>query len=119
MRVTEPLDKQITSVGNVPKLESIYGIAVYGKTDGKVIHMHTILNLEGASPIDPQEKEKEVLEHVRTELNHDTSKLSVLHDPNLQDISASYYVNVKEKRLVKIPESEIKKKLKELPRKDK
>jgi hypothetical protein len=55
----------------------------------------------------PQEKEKEVLELIRTELNHDTSKLSVLHEPNLQDISASYYVDVKEKRLVRIPETEI------------
>ena len=46
----------------MPKLESVYGIALYDPTDGKIIHMHTILNMEGASPIYPEEKEKEVLE---------------------------------------------------------
>jgi hypothetical protein len=111
--MTEILDNKYVSVGNAPKLESVYGIAVYDPTDGKVVHMHTILNMEGASPINPQEKEKVVLEYVRTELNRDISKLSVLHDTNLQDISANYYVNVNKKKLVKIPESEIEKKLKE------
>lgn len=114
MRLTDHFENQYTKVGNAPKLESVYGIAIYDPTDGKVIHMHTILNMEGASPIDPQEKEKEVLELVRSELNCDVTNLSVLHDPNLQDISAKYYVNVKEKRLVKIPETEIQKKLKDL-----
>jgi hypothetical protein len=54
--MTEPLDKQITSVGDVPKLESIYGIAVYDEKDGKVIHMHTILNMKGASPISTRKR---------------------------------------------------------------
>ena len=113
MRLTDPFKNQYNTVGNVAKLESVYGIAMYDATDDKVIHMHTILNMEGPSPIDPQEKEKEVLEFVRTELNRDTTKLSVLHDPNLQDISANYYANIQEKSLVEIPESEIQKRLKE------
>ena len=114
MRMTEPLDKQITSVGNVPKLESIYGIAVYDEKDGKVIHIHTILNMEGASPVDYEEKEKEVLEYAKKGLNRDTTKLKVLHAPNMQEISGQYYVNVKDNTLVKIPESEILKKLRDL-----
>ena len=111
--MTDPFENQYTNVGNAPKLESIYGIAVFDPADGKVILMHTILNMEGASPIDYQEKEKEVLEFVRSELKRDTTKLSVLHEPNLQDISAQYYVNIEEKRLIKIPESELQKRLKE------
>ena len=43
-------------------------------------------------------------------MNIDTTKLYVLHDPNLNDITAYYHVDVKEKTLVKIPESEIQKK---------
>src|SRR5688572_4284891 len=113
MRLTEPLENQYTRAGNVPKLESVYGIALYDPADGKVIHMHTILNMEGAYPIDPQVKEKEVLEFVRTELNRDITKLSILHEPNLQNISANYYVNVQEKKLIKIPESEIRDRFKE------
>ena len=86
-------------------MESIYGIALYDPNDGKIIHMHTILNMEGASSVDPQTKEKE--------LEYDVTKLSILHAPDLKDISAQYYVNVKEKTLVKIPETEILKRLKE------
>ena len=113
MKLTNPFENQYSTAGKVPKLESVYGIALYDPTDGKIIHMHTILNMEGASPIYPEEKEKEVLEFARTKLKRDTTKLRVLHDPNLKDISAQYYVNVKEATLVKISESEILKKLKD------
>jgi hypothetical protein len=80
MRLTDPFENQYTKVGNVPKLESDYGIALYDPTDGKVIHMHMILNMEGASPVNPEEKEKEVLEYAKTELNRDITKLYVLLD---------------------------------------
>ncbi len=112
--MTDPFENQYTKIGDVPKLESIYGIVLYDPADGKIAHMHTIINMEGASPVDYQEKEKEVLEYAKTKLKRDVTKLSVLHDPNLGDISAHYYVNVKEKTLIKIPESEIQKKLKDL-----
>jgi hypothetical protein len=114
MSLTDSFENQYTKVGNVPKLESVYGIALYDPTDGKVIHMHTILNMEGASPVDYQEKEKEVLEYAKKELERDITKLKVLHAPNMQEISGQYYVNVKDNTLVKIPETEILKKLKDL-----
>ena len=82
-------------------MESVYGLALYDPEDGKIVHMHTIVNMEGAPPVNYQEKEKEVLEYARRELERDITKLSVLHAPNLQDISANYYVNVQEKKLVK------------------
>ena len=107
--LNDPFENQYIKVGEVPKLESVYGIALYDPADGKIVYMHTIMNMEGASPIDYQEKEREVFEFAETELKHDVTKLSVLHEANLKDISANYYVNVNEKKLVKIPESEINK----------
>ena len=92
--------------------ETIVKLILKFRYTGKIIHMHTILNMEGASPVDSQEKAKELLEFAKKELECDITKLSVLHDPNIQDISGQYYVNVNEKTLVKIPESEILKRLK-------
>jgi hypothetical protein len=114
MKLTDPFENQYFKVGKVPKLGSVHAIALYDPADGKIIHMHRILNMEGATPVDTQEAEKKVLEFVRTELKRDTTKLNVIHDPNLKDISAHYNVNAKEKNLLKIPESEIQKKLKDL-----
>jgi hypothetical protein len=59
MSLSNPLKNQITSVRNVPKLASIYGIAVYDSYGGKAIQMHTLLIIEGASPLNPQEKAEE------------------------------------------------------------
>jgi hypothetical protein len=112
--LTDPFENQYLKVGEVPKLESVYGIALYDPSDGKIVYMHRIVNMEGASPVDYQEKEKEVLEFAKTKLKRDVTKLGVLHDANLKDISANYYVNVNEKKLVKIPESEIRKKFEDL-----
>ena len=107
MRLTDPFENQYTKVGKVPKLESVHGIALYDPTDGKIVHMHKILNFEGASPADLQEKEKEVLERARKNLQGDVTKLKVLHTPNMQEISGQYSVNVKENTLVRIPETEL------------
>ena len=103
MRLSDPFENQYSKNGIVPKLESVHGIALYDPVDGQIVHMHTILNFEGASPVDPLEKEREVLEFAGTELNFDVTKLSIIHDRNLKDISANYYVNVREKKLVKVP----------------
>lgn len=93
MELTDPFENQFTTVGKAPKLESIYGIALYDPRDGKIIHMRRILNMKGASRVNPQEKE--VLEFAKKHLEYDVTKLSAIHNPNIQEISGKYYVNVK------------------------
>jgi hypothetical protein len=106
----ERFDSQYTKAGKAPKLESIYGIALYDPKDGKIVYMHRILNMEGASPLEPEKIERELLEFAKKELNYDITKLNVLHDPNIQKISGQYQVDVIKKTLVKIEDFESQKK---------
>jgi glycogen debranching enzyme len=90
-------EKAYAQAGNVPKLKSVYSISLYDPKNGKIHHMHRILNMEGSSPIDPQQVEKNVIAAAKR-LGHDVEKLRVLHAQDLQDISGSYQVDL-EKRL--------------------
>lgn len=102
----ERFDGQYSKAGKVPKLESIYGVALYDPKDGKIVYMHRILNMEGASPVEPEKKERELLEFAKKELRCDITKLKVLHDPNINEISGEYRVDVRKKSLVKITDAE-------------
>ena len=51
--------------------ETIVKLILKFRYTGKIIHKHTILNMEGASPVDSQEKAKELLEFAKKELECD------------------------------------------------
>ena len=90
--------------GEAPKLKSIYAVSLYDPKTGTIRHLHRVLSLEGSSPLDPQQIEKNAIANAE-KLGHDVTKLKVLHSPDLQDISGHYRVDVKKTLLVKIDAS--------------
>jgi hypothetical protein len=92
--------------GDAPKLKSVYAIALYDPNSGKIHHIHHVLTMEGSSPMEPQEVEKNVIATAK-KLGHDVEKLKVLHTQDLQDLSGNYRVDVEKKTLVKLPQRTI------------
>jgi hypothetical protein len=97
-------DKNYVQVGNVPKLKSVYAISLYDPKDGKIHHMHHVLNMEGSSPMDPKQVEDNVIAMAK-KVGHDVDKLKVLHTPDLKDLSGNFKVDVEKKSLVKVTET--------------
>ena len=97
------LENSNAQVGNVPKLKSIDTIVLYDPENGKIHHMHRVLNLEGCSPLDPQEVEKNLI-LTAGKLGHNIEKLKILHTESLQDISGSYRVDIEKKTLIRLSE---------------
>jgi hypothetical protein len=89
--------------GEIPRLDSIYALALYDPKDGKIRHMHHVITLENASKTDPQLLEKDAIANAK-KLGHNTDSLKVLHLPNFEDPTSVYRVDVERKTLIKIPE---------------
>jgi hypothetical protein len=94
--------------GKTPNLESIYAISLYDPKNGKILHMHHVLNMEHSSNIEPQQLEKDVVAFAE-KLGHNVKRLKVLHTHDLQDMTLNYRVDVNKKTLVKVSESEFSK----------
>lgn len=101
-----PFDKEYIQTGNAPKLKSVYAISLYDPTDGRICHMHRILNTEGSSPLDPQQMEQNAITNAE-KFGHNVKKLKVLHTPDMQNISGNYRVDLEKKILVKISDPPI------------
>jgi len=51
------------TVGATPKVVANRTIALYDPQDGRIVHMHQVLTLEGARQLDPQQYEREARKH--------------------------------------------------------
>src|SRR5919197_4142104 len=104
MKINMNFDKNYARSGNAPKLKSVYAISLYDPKDGRIHHMHHVLNMEGSTPMDPKQVEDNVIAMAK-KIGHDVDKLKVLHTPDLQDLSGNFKVDVEKKSLVKVTET--------------
>lgn len=100
-----PKDDIFIQTGDTPSFKSIYAIALYSPTSGKIRHMYHVNILDGADPINQKMIQKEAIDDAR-KLGHQIQTLEILHIPDLRDSLGSYRVDVKKKVLINTNEPE-------------
>lgn len=107
------MDNFPSTTGKTPKMKEIQAIAFHD-SKGIVRHMHHIIVLEGARPVDSERMKLEAITCAR-ELGTDVSKLKALHVAKLADPRAMYRVDVKKRILVEIePKKQVRTKRKKV-----
>jgi hypothetical protein len=89
-------------IGSRLRLKSAYGIALYDVQNGKIHHLHYIINMGGSVPVDTSAIEKKVLVHAER-LGHDIKTLKILHIPDIKPYG-NYKVDVKNQTLIELPQ---------------
>lgn len=90
-------------VGDTPKMESVYGVAIYDPKNGIIRHMHHLILTSNTPLPDPQTIEKEAIS-IAKRFGHDVDNLKMIHIEKL-DLNSKYRVDIDSKELVKIPSS--------------
>ncbi len=90
----------VVTIGNAPAVVKIQAVAVHDARGG-IRHMHHVVVLEGARPVDQEKVTKDAIEQA-SRLGHDVSRLKALFVPELQSAGAMYRVDVKRRRLVEL-----------------
>lgn len=89
-----------TSTGEAPRVVRVEALAFHDAT-GRIHHMHHHVVLEGAAPRSLADMLDEVKANARA-LNHDVSRLRVLHIRDPFNFSAVHRVDVKKGVLVEL-----------------
>jgi hypothetical protein len=90
----------VETMGNAPAVMKIQAVAIHDRR-GEIRHMHHVIVLEGARPVDRASVTKDAVEQA-SRLGHDVSRLKALFVPELQSPGAMYRVDVKRGRLVEL-----------------
>ena len=90
-------------VGDTPKMESVYGVAIYDPKNGAIRHMHHLILTSNTAASDPQTIEKEAIS-IAKRFGHDVDNLKIIHIEKL-DLNSKYRVDIESKKLVKLPSS--------------
>jgi hypothetical protein len=90
-------------VGDTPKMESVYGVAIYDPKNGAIRHMHHLISTSNTPPPDPQIIEKEAIS-IAKKVGHDVDYLKIIHIEKLE-LNSKYRVDIESKNLVKISSS--------------
>ena len=86
------------AVGKAPKVKEVQAIAFY-EHDGRIHHMHHVIVLDGARPVEYEAMLKEACEQAEI-LGVDVSRLETLHVTELKNPHVMYRVDVKTRVLV-------------------
>lgn len=95
----------VQSAGTGPTIESMHAVAVYDKKDGRVCHLHQVIQFAGAERR-PQEEHERNARAYAEKLGHDTANLLCLHIPDFKPFARKYRVDLKRKELVEAPVKE-------------
>lgn len=90
-------------VGDTPKIESVYAVALYDPKNGTIFHMHHVILTANSLRPDPQIIEKEAISNAK-KFGHPVDNLEVIHIDKL-DLNSKYRVDIESKKLIKIPGS--------------
>lgn len=94
------MEKSFSSVGKVPRVQDFQAI-VFHDLDGRIHHMHYVIILEGAHPVEYETMKQQACEQAKM-LEVDVSQLEILHVSELQKPHAMYRVDMKKKMLVEV-----------------
>ena len=94
------MEKSFSSAGKVPRVKGIQAI-VFHDLDGRIHHMHHVIMLEGARPVEYETMKQQACEQAKKQ-GVDVSRLEILHVPDLQKPHAMHRVDMKNKTLVEV-----------------
>jgi hypothetical protein len=88
--------------GSAPKISMVHLVAVYDPFDGRVVHTHRVVILEGGKSISLEQAEREAVEHA-SRRGRDVSKLKTLvAESQHHDHRGTFRVDVAGQKLVTI-----------------
>ena len=90
----------VVTMGNAPAVVNIQAVAVHDGR-GVIRHMHHVIVLEGARPVDREKVTQDALGQA-SRLGHDVSRLKALFVPELPPSGGMYRVDTKRRRLVEL-----------------
>ena len=91
---------EMAQAGQVGKPATTRSVLVYNRKNGRIVHIHHVIALDGAEPSPISEIEKAALFHAGRR-GHEESKIAALHvDPTSLKEGGRYRVDVKTSRLV-------------------
>ncbi len=94
------MEKSFSSVGKVPRVKEFQAI-VFHDLDGRIHHMHHVIILEGARPVEYETLKQQACEQAEM-LGVDVSQLETLHVSEIQKPHAMHRVDMKTKMLVEV-----------------
>jgi hypothetical protein len=99
---TERTGSFIQSAGSAPAVSSVDVTALYDPRDGRVIHMHHFIVLEGAERRTREEQQRSARESA-LRLGCNVEGLEVLHVADFQPTGKTYRVDLEARALVETP----------------
>lgn len=90
-------------VGDTPKIESVYGVALYDPKSGTIHHMHHVILMSGIPRPDPKIIEEDAISNAK-KFGHPIDILDVIHADKV-DLNSQYRVDTESKKLIKVPDS--------------
>jgi hypothetical protein len=100
--ITERSRSFIQSAGSAPAVSSVDVTALYDPRDGRVIHMHYAIAMEGAERRTREEQQQSARESALL-LGCDVEGLAVLHVVDFQPTGKTYRVDLQTRALVETP----------------
>jgi len=91
----------IQAAGKTPDIASMHLVALYNAKDGRIVHMHHALTLEGAQLLKREEHERNARAYAER-LGHDVGSVRALHVPDFRPTGKHYRVDVEKQALVEL-----------------
>jgi hypothetical protein len=93
----------ISSVGDAPKVTNVQTVIVYSASDGRIMHKHEVITLEGGAAFSDDRVATDALEHA-TSHGHAPEGLATLHvDGTAIKRNVGYRIDPATRRLVEKP----------------
>lgn len=89
----------IQSAGNTPEIRSVNVTVLYEPRDGRVVHMHYAIELEGAEPRTPEQQQQSARESAQ-HLGCNIDGLEVLHVADFEPSAMTYRVDLQTRTLI-------------------
>src|SRR5438105_3944133 len=100
--ITKRSGSFIQSAGDAPVVESVDVAVLYDPRDGRVIHMHHVIALEGAEHRTREEHQQSARE-AAVRLGCNVEGLEMLHVADFQPTGKTYRVDLGSRALVETP----------------
>ena len=95
-----PNSEFFAQVGDTPKIESVFAVALYDPKNGSIRHMHHVILTANSLRPDRKIIEKEAIFNAKR-FGHPVDNLQVIHIDKL-DLNSKYRVDIDSKKLIKI-----------------
>jgi hypothetical protein len=99
---SKPARSFVESAGAAPRVSSVDVTALYDPRDGRVMHLHHVIALEGSKRRPREEQEQSAIESARR-LGCNVDGLEVLHVADFQVTGSTHRVDLRTKALIEEP----------------